>query len=78
MGIASYLLRMLEKIAMSNGFKRFFASVLKENGAMLSVFRKRYPHAQVTLSTENDYRICMDFYDSTENLDDELTPFVLK
>ncbi len=67
LGIASYLLEVLEKIAMENGYKRFFASVLKENGAMLHVFKKRYPNAKVTLSAENDYRICMDFYDSMED-----------
>jgi RimJ/RimL family protein N-acetyltransferase len=71
MGIASYLLQVLEKIAMANGYKRFFASVLRENGAMVHVFKKRYPHAEITLS-ENDYRICMDFYDSIENLEGEL------
>jgi acyl-CoA hydrolase/GNAT superfamily N-acetyltransferase len=68
MGIASYLLGVLERIAMENGYKRFFASVLRENAAMLHVFRKRYPNGQVTLSSENDYRIRMDFYDSVENL----------
>ncbi len=69
MGIAAYLLQMLEKIAMSNGYKRFYASVLRENGAMLRVFKKRYPNAHVTLTSENDYRICMDFYDSIENVE---------
>ncbi len=78
MGIASYLLQVLEKIAMANGYKRFCASVLKENGAMVRVFKKRYPNATVTLSSENDYRIRMDFYDSIENLEDELTPYLLK
>ncbi|MGA2405113.1 MAG: GNAT family N-acetyltransferase [Syntrophobacteraceae bacterium] len=72
MGIASNLLQVLEKIAMANGFKKFLASVLKENGAMVRVFKKRYPNAKVTLSSENDYRICMDFYDSMENVEDEL------
>ena len=71
MGIASYLLQVLEKIAMTNGYRRFFASVLKENAAMVHVFQKKYPNAKVTLSG-NDRRICMDFYDSLENLEDEL------
>lgn len=69
MGIASYLLEVLERIAMENGYKRFLASVLRENSAMLHVFRKRYPNVKVTLSSENDYRIRMDFYDSQENLE---------
>lgn len=69
MGIAAYLLRVLEKIALANGFKRFSASVLRENGAMLRVFKKRYPDARVNLTSENDYRVCMEFYGSTENLE---------
>jgi acyl-CoA hydrolase/RimJ/RimL family protein N-acetyltransferase len=69
MGIAAYLLQVLEKIAMANGYKRFSASVLRENGAMLRVFKKRYPDAKVSLTSENDYRVCMDFYDSIENVE---------
>jgi acyl-CoA hydrolase/GNAT superfamily N-acetyltransferase len=71
MGIASYLLQVLEKIAISNGYRRFFASVLRENGAMLRVFKKRYPNATVTLSSEDDYRIRMDFYGPEDNPEDE-------
>ena len=67
LGIASHLLAQLEKIAMENGYKSFGASVLKDNSAMIHVFRKRYPGAKVSLSAEDDYRIHMDFYDSVED-----------
>jgi acyl-CoA hydrolase/GNAT superfamily N-acetyltransferase len=72
MGIASYLLGVLEKIAMANGYRCFYASVLKENYAMLHVFKKRYPNAQMTLTSDDDYRIRMDFYESVEDLDDQI------
>ena len=67
MGIASFLLEELEKIAIENGYKWFGASVLENNSAMIHVFCKRYPNAKVTLSEEDGYRIEMDFYESSEN-----------
>ncbi len=70
MGIASYLLDELEKIAIENGYKGFAASVLKENSVMIHVFKKRYPHARVTLSPGDEYRIQMDFYDAIEHAGD--------
>ena len=70
MGIASYLLNELEKIAIENDYKGFGASVLKENSVMIHVFKKKYPHAKVTLSPEDEYRIQMDFYDAIEHLGD--------
>ncbi len=70
MGIASYLLQELEKIAIENDYKGFAASVLKENSVMIHVFKKSYPRAKVTLSPEDEYRIQMDFYDTSEQPDD--------
>jgi acyl-CoA hydrolase/GNAT superfamily N-acetyltransferase len=67
MGIASYLLQELERIAIENGYKWFGASVLENNSAMIQVFCKRYPNAKVTLSEEDGYRIEMDFYETSEN-----------
>lgn len=64
MGIASYMLEVLEKIAKENGFKRFSATVLRENAAMIRVFRKRYPHAKI-VSSGSDVMIIMDFSDAT-------------
>jgi acyl-CoA hydrolase/GNAT superfamily N-acetyltransferase len=47
MGVASYLLQELEKIALQNGYRVFSATVLAENAAMLHVFQKRYPDAGI-------------------------------
>ncbi|MGD9367963.1 MAG: GNAT family N-acetyltransferase [Desulfobacteraceae bacterium] len=47
MGIASYLLQELEKIALANGYRVFNATVLADNAAMLQVFMKRYPQAKI-------------------------------
>lgn len=68
-GIASYLLKELEKIAIENGYKRFGASVLEDNSAMIQVFKKQYPNANVTLDEKEGYRIEMDFFEATENQD---------
>jgi len=72
MGIASYLLEVLEKIAGENQYKRFRATVLRENQAMLHIFKKRYPHAKASTGGGNDVLITMDFEkkkeeDRTEN-----------
>ncbi len=68
-GIASYLLEELERIAIENGYKGFAASVMKENSPMIHIFKNRYPNAKVALSSEDDYRIQMDFYSTTESQD---------
>jgi acyl-CoA hydrolase/GNAT superfamily N-acetyltransferase len=62
-GIASYLLERLEDIAKSNGFKSFSATVLRENTAMLSVFKKRYPNASINLAGGSEMLIHMEFQD---------------
>ena len=46
-GIASYLLKQLEKIAKTNGFSGFVATTLNQNASMLHVFQKRYPDAEI-------------------------------
>ena len=61
MGIASYLLEILEEIARENDYRRFTATVLKDNPAMLSVFRKRYPNAKITNAGGNEVTVIMDF-----------------
>ena len=48
MGIASYLLEELEKIALQNGYRMFCATVLQENMSMLHVLTKRYPKARIS------------------------------
>ncbi len=63
MGIASCLLDKLEGIARKNGYKRFGATVMRENISMLRVFRKRYPDARVSPTETDEYRVIMTFYD---------------
>jgi acyl-CoA hydrolase/ribosomal protein S18 acetylase RimI-like enzyme len=60
MGIASYLLEILEKIAKENRYKAFSAYVLQENAAMIHVFKKRYPKLK-TSREGGDIEIHMDF-----------------
>lgn len=73
MGIASYLLDMLEKIARENEYRRFSATVLHENATMLHVFKKRYPHATTSMSGGNEVLIRMEFDESPdgENSDED-------
>jgi acyl-CoA hydrolase/RimJ/RimL family protein N-acetyltransferase len=70
MGIASYLLDMLKKIAEENQYNSFSATVLRENTAMIQVFKKRFPNAKISLDGGSDLRIIMDFDEAvpaTEN-----------
>jgi hypothetical protein len=55
----------LEKIARENDFTGFSATVLRENAAMIHVFKKRYPHAEISLSGGGEMVVVMDF-DSAE------------
>jgi acyl-CoA hydrolase len=48
MGIGSYLLDILERIARMNEYKAFTAAVMVENAAMIHVFKKKYPRAEFT------------------------------
>ncbi|MBF0474656.1 MAG: GNAT family N-acetyltransferase [Deltaproteobacteria bacterium] len=59
-GVGSHLLEALEKIAKENDYKGFLAHVLKENGGMIHVFEKRYPHLTRNLQ-DNEVDIQMDF-----------------
>jgi GNAT superfamily N-acetyltransferase len=63
MGIGAYLLGVLEGIAKENHFTSFCASVLRENTAMIHVFKKRYPNAVTKVSDGSDVTIIMDFDD---------------
>jgi acyl-CoA hydrolase/RimJ/RimL family protein N-acetyltransferase len=66
LGIATYLLGALERIAKENDYRCFKATVLKENAAMLHVFKKRYPHLQTSLSGGSDLTVRMRFEDAVE------------
>lgn len=61
LGVTSHMLPMLESIARENDFRGFVATVLRENKAMLRVFKKRYPNAKVDMSGDLDISIVMDF-----------------
>ncbi|MBT8364696.1 MAG: GNAT family N-acetyltransferase [Deltaproteobacteria bacterium] len=61
MGIASILLELLEDIAKENHYDSFCATVLRENAAMIRVFKKRFPNAEVSVDGGSDLRIIMDF-----------------
>ena len=63
-GIASYMLGMLEKIAKENGYRAFSATVLRENRAMLNVFRRRYPNARTGANHGSDITLIMEFDDA--------------
>ena len=66
MGIASTLLAVLERIAKENQFRAFSATVLRENKAMLHVFRKRYPRARMTTGAGGDVTLIMDFDEAAD------------
>ncbi|GAB6909776.1 Acetyl-CoA hydrolase/transferase C-terminal domain containing protein [Desulfosarcina cetonica] len=66
MGIASHLLASMQQIAKENEFTGFSAMVLRENTAMLQVFKKRYPHAKASIRNGNEISILMDFSDAVE------------
>jgi len=67
MGIGSYLLEFLERIAKENSFKGFTATVLKKNAAMIHVFKERYPNARSVMGNGDSVVFQMDF-----DKDDEL------
>ncbi len=64
LGVATYLLEMLEKIARENHYLSFSATVLRENAAMIRVFKKRFPNAELSVNSGSDIRILMNFKDS--------------
>jgi acyl-CoA hydrolase len=68
-GIASYLLEILEKIAIENNYQSFCATVLRENRAMIRVFKKRYPNAQISANGGSDLRIIMEFEGTADSND---------
>ena len=50
LGVASYLLTVLQRIAEENGYTSFSATVLAENAAMLQVLKKQYSEAEYSYS----------------------------
>ncbi|MGD8724814.1 MAG: GNAT family N-acetyltransferase [Desulfobacterales bacterium] len=66
-GIASYLLSVLERIARENQYTRFSATVLRENTAMIRVFKKRYPNLKISTQNGNEILMTMDIADVQKN-----------
>ncbi len=60
-GIASHMLEYLEQIARENNFVGFVATVFDENRAMLNVFKKRYPHAELRSGLSGEVDVTMPF-----------------
>ncbi len=77
MGIATYLLKVLEKIAKENNYKAFYATVLRENTPMIRVFKKRYPNAKSSIISGSDVSIHMDFNDAVENANKDSENIIL-
>ncbi len=69
LGIASYLLAVLERIAKENQYTRFSATVLRQNTAMIQVFKKRYPNLKISTQVGHEILLIMDFADSQTNPD---------
>ena len=61
MGLTTFLINLLETIAIENGYKGFTANVLSENTAMIHVFKKKYPHAKTTKIGGGEISLQMDF-----------------
>lgn len=59
-GVATRMLKDLQRIATANGYTRFSASVLSDNTGMLHVFKKQFPHAKFTHSG-SEIRVEMPF-----------------
>jgi len=66
MGMGTYLLKLLEKIARENKYKAFEATVLSENKSMIRVFEKCYPNAKIKRGYSGDVEIHMPFDDKGE------------
>ncbi|MCJ7830298.1 MAG: GNAT family N-acetyltransferase [Desulfobacterales bacterium] len=64
MGVGSYLLELLERIARENEYTGFSATILRENVAMVHVFKNRYPNAKTIVNNGSDVVILMNFDDA--------------
>jgi RimJ/RimL family protein N-acetyltransferase len=61
MGLGTYLLTILDKIARENKYTAFTAAVLNDNKAMIRVFEKCYPHLNMKRGLSGDIEIFMPF-----------------
>lgn len=74
MGIASYLIDQLEKIAKENKYIGFKASVLKENQTMIHVFKKKYPNARIITTSGTEIEFEMAFEEHPRKQDENQNP----
>jgi len=61
MGIASYLIEMLERIAKENRYKGFYIWALCENKAIMRVVKKRYPNVKISMESGREVKPEMKF-----------------
>jgi RimJ/RimL family protein N-acetyltransferase len=50
-GVSTHLMKQLQKVAVANGLKGFFATMLAENKPMQSLCRKLFPDARIKLES---------------------------
>ena len=60
-GVGSHLIKILEKIARENAYKGFTAILMAENKAMIRVFEKHYPAAEVKRGISGEVEMFMPF-----------------
>ena len=59
-GIAGYIMRQLQQVASANGFEGFYATMLPENTAMLSLCRKIFPNVKAE-RLQDEIEVWMEF-----------------
>lgn len=64
-GVGTLMLKQLEGVALENGLKGFEAIVLKDNKAMLHIFRKHYPNLTESFSPHGEVNIKIPFSKSS-------------
>ncbi len=69
MGISTFLIKRLEKIAKENRYRGFTATVMEENAPMIHVFKKHYPAAKFLREGGGILSVKMDFDVETKEND---------
>jgi len=69
MGISTFLIKLLEKIAKENRYRGFTATVMEENAPMIHVFKKHYPKAEFLREGGGILSVKMDFDVETKEND---------
>lgn len=61
LGVAKLMLGQLERVARANGLKGFKAIVLRDNKAMLHIFRNHYPYLTQSSTPDGEVNLMMPF-----------------